>query len=160
MQLEIKFTEKDLNKFRKNLQDKLEEGHDVGRLQLQHEVEVFDGPVVVAEVLAKQPSVVVGKEVVGVKLEGGVVVVHGSAQIVEPESCQGAVYVASGVFRTQMEGFRECGVGGLPVVSSECQHTAHSPRLGVVLVEFNAVVDPRLGRGGVFLVEANLCFHQ
>ena len=56
-------------------------GHEVIRLQLQHEVEVGDGTVVIAHLGTQQASVIMAEEVVGIEIECRIIVSHCTTQI-------------------------------------------------------------------------------
>ena len=64
-------------------QGAVEDGHDIGRLILDDEVEIIDGAVVVAYLYAQLSAVVVCQEVVGFQFDGLVIVGHGSAKVVD-----------------------------------------------------------------------------
>ena len=63
-------------------QGPVEQRHQVVGLQLQHEVEVFDTSVVIAHLGSQQTTVIVSQEVVGIQVEGRVIIGHGPAQVV------------------------------------------------------------------------------
>ena len=57
-------------------QGTVEDGHEVLRLHLDDEVEIGDGTVVIAQLHTHQTTVVMSQEIVGIKVDGSIIVAH------------------------------------------------------------------------------------
>ena len=140
-------------------QGPVEEGHEVVGLQSQHEVEVLDAPVVVAHLGAQQSTVVVAEEVVGVEVEGGVIVGHRAPQSVLVVACHRPVDIVGGILGLQVYGLGEHLLSLLPLLAGEVDDGLLCPDARIVGVEFEALVERLHGGGCVLLQEPYLGLH-
>ena len=150
------------------------DGHDVLRLHPDDIVEIGDGTVVVAHLHAQQSTVVMGKEVVGVEVEGHVVVAHGSPQVVAVEPHKGAVDIATHHLGLEVDDLTQLLVGLLPFLLRHATQLLvgllpfllrHAnigpgePRLPVVGIPLQCLIQPFGCGDGVVLHEADARFH-
>ena len=136
-------------------QGAVEDGHDIGRLILDDEVEIIDGAVIVANLYAQLSAVVVCQEVVGFQFDGLVIVGHGSAKVIDIVARKGAVDVIACHGGFEVDGFGELCVGILPLLPAHGNHAAHHPCLTVVLVQFEGFIQMTCRPDGIFLTESH-----
>ena len=110
------------------------EGYHVVGFLGEDEVEVLDGPVVIAHLCAEQSPVEVSEVVVGLQFQCLVIVLHGSSEVVLVEACEGAVDEVACHARPLYDGgvdFRLCLGVESPL---EANHGTHGPRLCVEVI--------------------------
>ena len=95
----------------------IEKSHHVVRLKREHIVEILYCSIIISYLLAQQSSVIVSEEVCGFKVEGYVIILHGSTQIIESQTCHGAIDIVVCPLGFQMNSLGKAGVSPLPLAS-------------------------------------------
>ena len=99
------------------------------------------------------------EEVVGVEVEGGVIVSHRASEVVLVESCQGAIDIVVGALGLKVDGLVEIFLGILPLLSRQTDDGKGLPRAAIIGVDLHTLVEGLERLGGVFLVEIDLGTH-
>ena len=118
----------------------VEECHQIVGFEVEHEVEVKDGLVVVAHLCPQQSSVVMSQEVVGVKVERRVIVGHRTAQIVKVETSNGTVHIAVHPFGHQVDGLAQIVVTLLPLLPCHTDDGFLTPQGSIIGIQCNAFI--------------------
>ena len=101
-----------------------------------------------------------GQEVVGVYVEGVVVIAHRSSEVVDVDACQGAVDVTVHVVGLEVQRLGKRLVGSLPFLARQCHIGTRSPGLAIVRVEHQTLVEPFLGVERVLFLQIDLGFER
>ncbi len=137
----------------------VEECHEVIGLQVEHEVKVEDGLVVISHLCPQESSVVVCEEVVGIEVERSIIVCHGSPEVIEVESGNGSVHIAIHSFGHEVDGFAEILVALFPLMPCHADDGFLTPQRTVVWVDSNTFIECDNSFCGVFLEHIDLCLH-
>ena len=101
-----------------------------------------------------------GEEVVGVYVEGVVVIAHRSSEVVDVDACQGAIDVTVHVVGLEVQRLGKRLVGCLPFLARQCHIGTRSPGLAIIRVEHQTLVEPFLGVERVFFLQIDLGFER
>ena len=93
------------------------------------------------------------QEIIGIQVQGHVIIRHGTSQIVKVDTGQGTVKIVVHVIGAQVDGLPQSIVGIAPLLSGKRHGRPRSPSVSVIGVYLQALVQPFLCGKGVLLAQ-------
>ena len=93
------------------------------------------------------------QEVIGIQVDGHVIVRHSPAQVVQVEPYQRTVDVVMNDFRPQIDQFAQTGVCDRPVLAVEGDGRARCPRVDIIRVNGETACQPVVSLHRIFLLQ-------
>ena len=133
------------------------QGHEVGRILLEHKTEVTDGLIVIPHLGTQQASVKVRLDTCGIKADGIVIVGHRAEVVVNVVLHVGAVDEVAGIARFKHDGAIHVGHGAFKVMArAGSNFGTHDIGRGIVLAQRDALVQVLECGGGIFPGQVHL----
>ena len=141
-------------------QGTVEEGHQVVGFQFQHEVKVLNTPIVITHLGTQQSSVVMTQEVIGIEVEGRIIIRHRTSQVVLIITSHRTVDVVHGLFRHQVDALVEIFFTLFPFLTCQTDDGALSPDATIVGIEFQTLLKGCHRLRGILLKQIDLRLHR
>ena len=140
-------------------QGAVEECHKIIGFQPEHKVEVLDSTIVITHLSTKQTTIIMAKEVVGIKIECRIVISHCPTKSVLIITGHRTIDVITGILGLQVDGLRQEVLSLLPFLMGQTDDSTLCPDAGIVRVQFQTLIERLHRLHRIFLQKVDLSLH-